>query len=144
MPVVYQPDQKFEIGKAVEVIEGTDVTIIATGLMLAEAIRAAETLEADGVSARVLDFHTVKPLDRDTIARASAETRAIVVAEEHLVDSGLGVRVAHAAAETRPCAMEFVGLTGYAESGSPEELLKKYGLVAPNIVTAAQKVLSRK
>jgi len=144
VPVVYQPDQKFEIGKAVEVIEGTDVTIIATGLMLAEAIRAAETLEADGVSARVLDFHTVKPLDRDTIARASAETRAIVVAEEHLVDSGLGVRVAQAAAETRPCAMEFVGLTGYAESGSPEELLKKYGLVAPNIVTAAQKVLSRK
>jgi transketolase len=92
----------------------------------------------------VLDIHTVKPLDRDAIARASAETRAIVVAEEHLVDGGLGVRVAQAAAETRPCVMEFVGLTGYAESGTPEELLQKYGMVAPNIITAAHKVLSRK
>ena len=144
VPVVYQPDQKFEIGKAVEVVEGTDVTIIATGLLVAEAIRASEALESEGISARVLDFHTIKPLDRDAIARASAETRAIVVAEEHLVDGGLGVRVAQAAAETRPCAMEFVGLTGYAESGSPEELLKKYGMVAPNIIAAAQKVLARK
>jgi transketolase len=143
-PVVYQPDQKFEIGKAVEVVEGSDLTIIATGLLVAEAIRAAETLESDGVSARVLDFSTIKPLDRDAIARAATETRAIVVAEEHLVDGGLGVRVAQAVAETRPCVMEFVGLTGYAESGTPEELLKKYGLVSSNIVAAAQKVLSRK
>jgi transketolase len=143
-PVVYQPDQKFEIGKAVEVVEGSDVTIIATGLLVAEAIRAAEALESEGVSVRVLDFHTIKPLDRDAIAKAATETRAIVVAEEHLVDGGLGVRVAQAAAETRPCVMEFVGLTGYAESGTPEELLKKYGMVTPNIVTAAQKVLSRK
>jgi len=144
VPIVYQPDQKFEIGKAVEVIEGTDVTIIANGLMVAEAIRAAETLESEGKSARVLDFHTVKPLDREAIAKASAETRAIVVAEEHLVDSGLGVRVAQVVAETKPCAMEFVGLTGYAESGTPEELLQKYGMTASNIVAAAHKVLSRK
>jgi transketolase len=144
VPVVYQPDQKFEIGKAVEVVEGSDVTLIATGLLVAEAIRASEALESEGISARVLDFHTIKPLDREAIAKASAETRAIVVAEEHLVDAGLGVRVAQAAAESRPCAMEFVGLTGYAESGSPEELLKKYGMVAPNILAAAHKVLSRK
>lgn len=144
VPIVYQPDQKFEIGKAVEVIEGSDVTIIANGLMVAEAIRAAETLESEGKSARVLDFHTVKPLDREAIAKAAAETRAIVVAEEHLVDCGLGVRVAQAVAESKPCAMEFVGLTGYAESGSPEELLQKYGMTAANIVSAAHKVLSRK
>jgi transketolase len=144
VPIIYQPDQKFEIGKAVEVIEGSDVTIIATGLLVAEAIRAAEALEGEGISARVLDFHTIKPLDREAIAKASAETRAIVVAEEHLVDGGLGVRVAQAAAESTPCAMEFVGLTGYAESGTPEELLKKYGMISPNIVAAAHKVLSRK
>ncbi len=143
-PIIYQPDQKFEIGKAVEVIEGSDVTIIATGPLVAEAIRAAEALESEGVSARVLDIHTVKPLDRDSIAKAAAETRAIVVAEEHLVDAGLGVRVAQVVAETRPCVMEFVGLTGYAESGSPEELLHKYGMVAPNVVAAVRKVLARK
>jgi transketolase len=144
VPIVYQPDQRFEIGKAVEVIEGSDVTLIATGLLVAEAVRAAETLDSEGISARVLDFHTIKPLDREAIAKASAETGAIVVAEEHLVDAGLGVRVAQAAAESKPCAMEFVGLTGYAESGTPEELLQKYGMVAPNIVAAARKVLSRK
>jgi len=125
-------------------MDGSDVTLIATGLLVAEAVRAAETLDGEGISARVLDFHTIKPLDRDAIAKASAETGAIVVAEEHLVDAGLGVRVAQAAAESKPCAMEFVGLTGYAESGTPEELLQKYGMVAPNIVAAARKVLSRK
>jgi transketolase len=144
VPIVYPADQKFEIGRAVEVIDGTDVTIVATGLLVAEAIRASEALESEGISARVLDFHTVKPLDRDAIARASAETGAIVVAEEHLVDGGLGVRVAQAIAETRPCPMEFVGLTGYAESGSPEELLKKYGMTAANIIGAVRKVRARK
>ena len=143
-PVIYGADQKFEIGKAIEVVEGSDVTIMATGLLVAEAIRASETLENEGISARVLDFHTVKPLDRTAIERAASETRAIVVAEEHLVDGGLGVRVAQVVAETRPCVMEFVGLTGYAESGSPDELLQKYGMVAPNIVAAAHKSLSRK
>ena len=144
VPIVYPPDQKFEIGKAVEVIDGTDVTIIATGLLVAEAIRASEALEGEGISARVLDFHTVRPLDRDALARASVETGAIVVAEEHLVDSGLGVRVAQALAEMRPCPMEFVGLTGYAESGSPEDLLKKYGMTATNIIAAVHKVRARK
>ena len=142
--VVYAPDQKFEMGKAVEVIEGSDVTIIANGLLVAEAVRASEMLDGEGISARVLDMHTVKPLDRAAIERAASETRAIVVAEEHLVDSGMGVRVAQVVAETKPCAMEFVGLTGYAESGSPEELLRKYGMVPSNIVSAVRKVLARK
>lgn len=143
-PIIYNGDQKFEIGKAVEVADGTDVTIIANGLLVAEAIRASDTLESEGISARVLDLHTVKPLDRDAIRRAAAETGAIVTAEEHLVDGGMGVRVAQAVAEMQPCPMEFVGLQGYAESATPAELLDKYGLVARDIVAAVRKVLARK
>jgi transketolase len=145
VPVVYSNGQKFEVGKAVEVMEGSDVTLIATGLMVAEAIRAAETLAAEGVSARVLDFHTIKPLDRDAIRRAAEQTGAIVVAEEHLVDAGLGVRVAQVVAETHPCVMEFVGVRNtYAESAAPAQLLEKYGLVARDVADAARKVLKRK
>ncbi len=144
-PVVYQRDQKFEIGKAIELLPGTDITLIATGLLVAESIRAAEALEAEGISARVIDIHTIKPIDRDLIGKAAKETGAIVVSEEHLVDCGLGVRVAQAVAETNPCIMEFVGINNtYAESGSPEELLQKYGLVASNVIATAKKALARK
>jgi transketolase len=144
-PIIYNGDQKFEIGKAMVLVEGSDLTIIANGLLVAEAIRAAETLEAEGVSARVVDMHTVKPLDRDAIRRAAAETGAIVAAEEHLVDGGMGVRVAQVVAQTQPCPMEFVGIQDtYAESGTPEQLLDKYGLLARDIAAAARKVLARK
>ena len=143
-PVIYGADQKFEIGRAVELIDGSDVAIIANGLLVAEAIRAAESLDAEGVSARVVDMHTVKPLDRDAIRRAAA-TGAIVVAEEHLVDGGLGVRVAQVVAETEPCPMEFVGIQDtYAESGEAAELMEKYGLVAQNVAAAARRVIARK
>jgi len=143
-PVVYNPDASFEIGKAVELVPGTDVTIVATGLLVAEALLAAGQLEAEGISARVLDIHTIKPLDEDALERAALETGALVVAEEHLVDSGLGVRVAQALAKRCPAPIEFVGLNGYAESGSPDELLDKYGLRAANIVDAVRRVLARK
>ena len=144
-PLIYNGDQQFEIGKAVEVVEGRDVTIIANGLLVAQSILAAEALESEGISARVVDMHTVKPLDLDAIRRASAETGAIVVAEEHLVDSGLGVRVAQAAAQMSPCPMEFVGIhETYAESGQPDELLDKYGLVARDVAAAVRKVVARK
>jgi transketolase len=144
-PILYSPDHTFTIGKSVELTEGSDVTIIATGLMVSESIRAQEALEAEGLSVRVLDMHTIKPLDRDAISRAASETGAIVVAEEHLVDGGLGVRVAQVVAETHPCLMEFVGIKNkYAESGTPEELLDKYGLVSRDIVAAVRKVLARK
>jgi transketolase len=144
-PLVYSADQRFEIGKAIQLTEGKDVTIISNGLLVAQSMLAAEALESEGISARVLDMHTVKPLDRNSIARAAAETKAIVVAEEHLVDGGLGVRVAQVAAETTPCVMEFVGIHDrYAESGQPEELLEKYGLVARDIAAAARKAVSRK
>jgi transketolase len=143
--IIYGADQKFEIGKAVEVVTGTDVTIMANGLLVAQAILAAELLEGEGISARVLDMHTVKPLDREAISRAAAETGAIVVAEEHLVDGGLGVRVAQVVAETRPCPMEFVGIHDtYAESGQPDELLDKYGLMARDVAVAVRKVVGRK
>jgi transketolase len=144
-PIVYSADQKFEIGKAIQVVEGSDVAIIANGLLVAQAILAAETLEAEGISARVIDMHTVKPIDREAIRRAAAETGAIVVAEEHLVDGGLGVRVAQVVAETAPCPMEFVGIHDtYAESGQPDELLDKYGLVARDVAAAVRKVVARK
>jgi transketolase len=144
-PAIYESGQKFEIGKAVELLPGSDVAIVANGLMVAEAIRAAGLLEAEGVSVRVIDMHTVKPLDREAIRRAAAETGAIVVAEEHLVDGGLGVRVAQVVAETVPCPMEFVGIQNtYAESGQPAELMEKYGLTAVNVAAAARKVVARK
>jgi transketolase len=144
-PTVYAADQKFAIGKSIEVASGKDVTIIASGLLVAQALLAADTLDTEGISARVIDMHTVKPLDREAIARAAAETAAIVVAEEHLVDGGLGVRVAQVVAETRPCPMEFVGIQDtYAESGQPDELMDKYGLVARDVAAAARKAVARK
>ncbi|MEX2260424.1 MAG: transketolase C-terminal domain-containing protein [Bryobacteraceae bacterium] len=144
-PVVYGADQRFEIGKAIELTEGTDVSIVATGLLVAESIRAQEALEAEGIAARVIDMHTIKPLDREAIVRAARETGAIVVAEEHLTDAGLGVRVAQAVAETNPCIMEFVGIQDtYAESATPEELLDKYGLLARDVAAAARRAVSRK
>ncbi len=144
-PTVYGGDQTFEIGKAIELADGRDVTIIANGLLVAQALLAADMLESEGFSARVVDMHTVKPLDRETIARAAAETRAIVVAEEHLVDGGLGVRVAQVVAETKPCPMEFVGIRNtYAESGQADELMDKYGLVARDVAAAARRAVTRK
>jgi transketolase len=142
--VIYGPEQKFEIGKSIQLTDGADVTIIAHGLMVAESIRAQETLDAEGMSARVIDMHTIKPLDRNAVEKAARETRAIVVAEEHLVDSGLGVRIAQVVAETSPCAMEFAGVHDYAESGTPEGLLEKYGLMGHNVADAARRVIARK
>jgi transketolase len=145
VPQIYQPGQGFEIGKSVELVAGTDLTIIATGLLVAEAIRAQQHLEGEGISSRVIDMHTIKPLDAEAIDRAASETGAIVVAEEHLVDGGLGVRVAQAAAMTHPCPMEFVGIQNvYAESATPEQLVDKYGLVARDVIAAAHRVLRRK
>jgi transketolase len=144
-PIIYNGDQKFEIGKSIQVVDGKDVTVIANGLLVAQSILAAEALETEGVSVRVIDLHTVKPIDREAIARAAAETGAIVVAEEHLMDGGAGVRVAQVVAETHPVPMEFVGIHDtYAESGQPDELLDKYGLVARDVAAAIRKVMSRK
>jgi transketolase len=144
VPVIYGSDQKFEIGKAITLIEGSDVTLIATGLMVAESIKAAETLAGEGIRARVIDIHTVKPLDREAIEQAARETGAMVVSEEHLADAGLGVRVAQVLAETQPAPVEFVGVHSYAESGTPEQLLDKYGLTSREVIAAARRAINRK
>ncbi|HEX6894501.1 MAG TPA: transketolase C-terminal domain-containing protein, partial [Bryobacteraceae bacterium] len=144
-PIVHAAGQRFEIGGSVQLTDGRDVTIMATGLLVAEAVKAQESLEAEGISARVIDMYSIKPLDRSAILRAARETRKIVVAEEHLVASGLGARVAQVVAETEPCPMEFVGIQDtYAESGTPEQLMEKYGLVFRNVAAAAKRVLGRK
>lgn len=138
VPIVYEngcPD--FEIGKANTLREGWDVTVIANGLMVAAALDAADALEKQGVSVRVLDMHTVRPLDEEAIEKSARETGAIVVAEEHLLYTGLASQVAMAVARLHPVPMRFVGLTGYAESGAPDALLRKYGLTADDIVRKA-------
>jgi transketolase len=145
VPVVYSNGQQFEIGKAVELVEGTDITLIGTGLMTAECLRAADILEGEGVSAAVLDIHTIKPIDQEAIVRASRKTGCLLVAEEHLIDSGLGVRVAAAAAAEAPCLMGFHGIDNtYAESGTPEQVLEKYKMTGKDVADSARRLLARK
>ena len=144
-PIVHTAGTTFTIGGSFQCNGGRDVTIIAHGLLVAEALKAQETLDNEGISARVIDMYSIKPLDRDAIVRAARETGAIVVAEEHLVATGLGVRVAQVVAETNPCPMEFVGIQDtYAESGTPDELMQKYGLTAVDIAAAVRRVRARK
>ena len=144
-PIVHAAGQKFSIGGSVQLTGGNDVAVLAHGLLVAEAVRAAEVLDAEGIGVRVIDMYSIKPLDREELVRAARETGAMVVAEEHLADSGLGVRVAQAVAETTPCPIEFVGIQNtYAESGTPEGLLDKYGLVARDVIAAVRRVLARK
>lgn len=146
VPIIY-PDksESFEIGRAKMVADGSDVTLIGCGIMVAECLKACDTLAQEGISARVLDMHTLKPLDEDAVAAAARDTGAIVTAEEHLLDGGLGSRVALAAAKHHPVPMGFVGINNtYAESGTPEQLLEKYGLTAAHIVAATRDVLKRK
>lgn len=138
-------NQKFNIGEAITLIEGTDVTIFATGHMVWKAIKAAEELKDKGISAEVINIHTIKPLDDKTILKSAAKTKAVVTAEEHMLNGGLGESIAQVLAKNNPTPIEFVAVNDtFGESGKPEELLVKYGLDTPNIVAAAQKVVSRK
>lgn len=140
VPTIYGDGCKeFKIGKAITVRDGKDVTIIANGLMVSAALDAAKDLEDAGINARVIDVHTVKPIDRDAITKAAKETGAIVVAEEHLHHGGLGSAVAQVVSETHPVRMAYVNVGDtYAESGDPDGLLQKYGLTAENIVKAVK------
>lgn len=145
VPEVYTDGIDFEIGRAVQLRAGGDLTLIACGLMVAAALDAAEILAERGVEARVLDMHTLKPLDEDAIVRAARETGAIVTAEEHLLQGGLGAGVARLVAERHPVPMSFVGIRDtYAESGSPQELMEAYGLMPEDIVAAAERALAGK
>ncbi|MFI5113069.1 MAG: transketolase family protein [Terriglobales bacterium] len=144
-PIIYTADDQFEIGKAKQHGDGRDVAIIACGLEVGYALQAQAQLEAEGVSARVLDMHTIKPLDDEAVAGAARECGAIVTAEEHLLDGGLGAQVAKSVAASHPVPMEFVGIQNtYAESATPDQLMEKYGLTAPYIVDAVKRVLKRK
>jgi len=145
VPVIYRSEpEDFAFGKAVRLREGTDVTVIANGLMVGAAIVAHDRLRDKGISVRVVDMATVKPLDEDEVLSAARETRGIIVAEEHLIHGGLGSRVAQAVCRLHPAPMEFVGLDDtYAESGAPADLLRKYGLTADNIVDAVRRLLAR-
>lgn len=144
-PFIYQDDAvPFELGRANQVRQGSDLTIIGTGLTVPLALDAAAMLAEKGVQARVLDMHTVKPLDRAAIAAAARETGAIVVAEEHLLHGGVGSNIARIAAEEFPVPMRFVGLTGYTDSGSTEDLLHKYGLTGERIMEKALEALKAK
>jgi len=138
-------NQKFEIGKAVILNEGKDVTIVATGHLVWEAIQAAEILEHNGISVELINIHTIKPLDNNAILHSVFKTKAIVTAEEHLMNNGLGDSVAQLLARNYPVPQEYVAVNDkFGESGTPEDLMKKYGIVKENIIEAVNKVLKRK
>ena len=142
VPVIYDGDFDFQIGKANTVREGDDVTIIANGIMVVMALDAAEGLAEQGIQARVIDMHTVKPVDAEAIEKAANETKAIVVAEEHMAYGGLGSVVSMVVAERAPTRMAFVDVGDtYATSGKPDELLVQYGLTPDAILDAARRVL---
>ncbi len=144
-PIFTAPDQKFEIGKAVNMIEGNDVTIIATGHMVWKAIEAEAQLAEAGISAEVINIHTIKPLDEEAILKSVAKTKCVVTCEEHQMNGGLGESVAQTLVRNTPYPMEMVAVNdSFGESGKPDELLDKYGLGTKNIVEAAQKAISRK
>lgn len=138
-------DQKFEIGKAVMLQEGTDVTIVATGHLVWKAIEAAEQLAEKGISAEVINIHTIKPLDEEAILTSVAKTRCVVSAEEHQMHGGLGDSIAQLLSRNTPLPQEYVAVNdSFGESGTPDQLMTKYGLDTVNIVEAAVKVFNRK
>ncbi len=139
VPVFYDEDVKLEIGKGHKLKDGKDITIIATGIMVNEAMKAAEILENDGLDVRVIDIHTIKPVDKDIIIEAARETRGIITAEEHSVIGGLGSAVAEVTSMYAPCKVIRVGqMDTFGESGKPTELMAKYGMDADEIVKKAR------
>lgn len=145
VPVIFDKDHQFEIGKANILREGSDVTLIATGVMVVRVLEAADKLENEGVSAGVLEIHTIKPLDERIVLQAAEKTKAIVTAEEHSILGGLGSAVAELLVKHYPVPLEMVGILDvFAESGGYEELLDKYGMGVTDIVKAVKAVLERK
>ncbi len=139
---IFDENYEFEIGKGVELKDGTDVTIIATGIMVEKALKAYEILKADGINARVINIHTIKPIDTELIIKAAKETKKIVTAEEHSIIGGLGSAVLEAISEECPVPVIRVGVKDtFGESGKPNELLEKYGLTEKEIVEAVRKLI---
>jgi transketolase len=145
LPVFTMPETNFEIGKAVKLKEGKNVTIIATGFMVYFALLAAEKLSAEGIDARVINMHTVKPIDKSAIISAAKETGAIVTAEEHQINGGLGGAVSEIVVQNSPVPMEFIGMKDrFGESGKSPELMKKYSMTDSEIAAAAREAVKRK
>ena len=145
VPVLFDDNYTFEIGKGVVLKEGTDVTLVGTGIMVSQAVEAAELLAAEGISAAVVNISTIKPLDAELIIAQAQKTGAIVTCEEHNIYGGLGSAVAEVLVENCPVPMARVGVADkFGESGLPDELLEKYGLTAANIAAQAKAVIARK
>lgn len=145
VPTIFDENYKFEIGKGTVVREGNDAIIIACGIMVYEAIKASEILESEGISVRVINMSTIKPIDRDLIITAAKETKAIVTAEEHSIIGGLGSAVSEVISEECPVVIRKVGVKdSFGESGTPTELLKKFGLTADDIVSAVKEAIAKK
>ena len=145
VPVFTPENQKFEIGKAINLVEGSDVSIFATGHLVWEAIQAVEILKEKGINAELINIHTIKPLDNQAVLTSVAKTKCVVTAEEHQINGGLGDSIAQLLAQTNPTPIEFVGVNdSFGESGKPSDLMDKYGLNANSIVEKALKVFSRK
>jgi transketolase len=144
-PLIYDNDYQFKVGKAVTLKDGSDVTIIAIGLMVSEALKAADELSREGIACRVVNMPTVKPIDEAAIIQAATETGAIVTAEEHLRHGGLGSIVAQAVARNHPVPVDFVAINDtYARSGKGSELLDRYGLTARDIARSVRKIIKVK
>jgi transketolase len=145
VPIFVKPDANFQIGKADMIIEGTDVTIVACGHLVWKAIEAAQTLQEKGISAEVINMHTIKPLDTKTVLDSISKTRCVVTAEEHMMNGGLGDSIAQILSRNTATPQEYVAVDdSFGESGKPEDLLKKYNIDTPNIIEAALKVIQRK
>ncbi len=145
VPIFIPEDMPFEIGKAIVLQEGTDVSIFATGHLVWKALEAAKVLHEKGISAEVINIHTIKPIDEAAILKSVAKTKCVVTAEEHQIAGGLGESVAQVLSRNTPTPMEYVAVNDtFGESGTPDELMVKYGLDTPNIVAAVEKVIARK
>jgi transketolase len=144
-PVIYDEEVSFALGKAIQLREGKDVALVACGIMVEKALRAAELLEKERISARVLDMHTIKPLDEAAILAAAKETGALVSAEDHLVSSGLGGAIAEFLVGYWPVPLERIGLQDrFGETGHPDKLFEKYGMTDRHIAEAAKRAIGRK
>ncbi|MDC1024744.1 transketolase family protein [Flavobacteriales bacterium] len=145
VPNFTDENQKFEIGKAVTLKEGNDLTIIATGHLVWEAMEACKALKEINIDAEVINIHTIKPLDRDAIIKSIKKTKCVVTAEEHMLNGGLGESIAQLLSRELPTPLEMVGVNDtFGESGTPRQLMEKYGLTSSDIVKASKKVLTRK
>ena len=140
-PVIYEENQKFEIGKGIQIGEGTDATVIATGLMVSEAIKAKEELEQKGINIRVVDIHTIKPIDRELIVKCAKETKRIVTIEDHSIIGGLGTAVCEVLSEEYPCKVTRLGMQDtFGKSGKAEKLLEYFGLDKNGIIKEIEKM----